>query len=269
MNRLDEVTNPQPLGEYIHAVFERFRANHPWVGGDLVRPKSVAREMVEVYLSFTEYVRRYGLQRSEGVLLRYLSQVYKTLDQNVPDQAKTDDVRDVVSFLRAMIERVDTSLIEEWESLRHPELILQGVADTQSTHRVLAAQEMRSDPGALAALVRAELHQLTAALARRDWEEAAACVRHPPDAPGALVAPEDFSAALEPFFATHESLIYDHRARLAERTHLTRDGEHRWRAVQVLLDPEDENLWCIEGEVDLADGAWVEGPLVAVTRIGM
>jgi superfamily II RNA helicase len=269
MNRLDEVTNPQPLGEYIHAVFERFRANHPWVGGDLVRPKSVAREMVEVYLSFTEYVRRYGLQRSEGVLLRYLSQVYKTLDQNVPDQAKTDDVRDVVSFLRAMIERVDTSLIEEWESLRHPELILQGVADTKSTHRVLAAQEMRSDPGALAALVRAELHQLTAALARRDWEEAAACVRHPPDAPGALVAPEDFSAALEPFFATHESLIYDHRARLAERTHLTRDGEHRWRAVQVLLDPEDENLWCIEGEVDLADGAWVEGPLVAVTRIGM
>ncbi|MEJ2583340.1 MAG: DUF3516 domain-containing protein, partial [Acidobacteriota bacterium] len=86
MNRLDEVTHPQPIADYIHAAFELFRGDHPWVGGDAVKPKSVAREMVEEYLGFTEYVRHYGLQRFEGVLLRYLSQVYKTLDQNVPDQ---------------------------------------------------------------------------------------------------------------------------------------------------------------------------------------
>jgi hypothetical protein len=38
--------------------------------------------------------------------------------------------------------------------------------------------------------------------------------------------------------------------------------------VQVLLDSSDENLWCVEGKVDLSDDANVEGPLITVTRIG-
>jgi hypothetical protein len=268
MNRLDEVTHPQPIADYIHAAFERFRIDHPWVGGDAVRPKSVAREMVEDYLGFTDYVRRYGLQRSEGVLLRYLSQVYKTLDQNVPDQVKTEAVHDIVAFLRATLERVDTSLIEEWESMRHPELLLEGVPDAKTAHRVLAAQELRSDPSALASRLRAELHQLVASLARRDWEEAATCVRHAADQPSALVEPDDFSNALESFFTDHEELVFNHRARLTEHTQLTDTGDNTWQVVQILLDPEDENLWCIEGHVDLSDDANVDGPLVVVTRIG-
>jgi hypothetical protein len=268
MNRLDEVTHPQPIADYIYAAFERFRIDHPWVGGDAVRPKSVAREMVEDYLGFTDYVRRYGLQRSEGVLLRYLSQVYKTLDQNVPDQVKTESVLDIVAFLRAMLERVDTSLIEEWESMRHPELLLDGVPDAKTAHRVLAAQELRDDPVALASRLRAELHQLVASLSRRDWEEAATCIRQVADEPSALIEPEDFSAAMEPFFADHETLVFDHRARLAEHTQLTSTGDNQWQVVQVLLDPSDENLWCIEGKVDLSDEASVDGPLVVVTRIG-
>jgi superfamily II RNA helicase len=268
MNRLDEVSHPQPIADYIHAAFDHFRRDHPWVGGDAVQPKSVAREMVEGYLGFTDYVRRYGLQRSEGVLLRYLSQVYKTLDQNVPDQVKTGAVLDIVAFLRAMLERVDTSLIEEWESLRHPELLLEGAADAKAAHRALAAQELRSDPAALASRLRAELHQLVASLARRDWEEAADCVRRAADEPSALVEPDDFAAAMDAFFADHEELVFDHRARLAEHTQLNSTGDNRWQVVQVLIDPSDENLWCIEGKVDLSDEANVEGPLVVVTRIG-
>jgi hypothetical protein len=224
--------------------------------------------MVEDYLGFTDYVRRYGLQRSEGVLLRYLSQVYKTLDQNVPDQAKTEAVLDIVAFLRAMLERVDTSLIEEWESMRHPELLLEGIPDARTAHLVLAAQQLRGDPAALASRLRAELHQLVASLARRDWEEAASCVRQVSDEPQALIEPDDFSTAFEPFFAEHEELLFDHRARLAEHTQLTREDDHRWKVVQVLLDPSEENLWCIEGQVDLSDEANVEGPLITVTRIG-
>jgi hypothetical protein len=268
MNRLDEVTHRQPIADYIHGAFDHFRRDHPWVGGDAVRPKSVAREMVEDYLGFTEYVRRYGLQRFEGVLLRYLSQVYKTLDQNVPDQMKTDAVLDIVAFLRAMLERVDTSLIEEWESLRHPELMLVGAADAGEALRMLAAQELRGDPARLATRLRAELHQLVAELARRDWEEAAACVHRSPSVPSAMVEPEDFSAAMEPYFEEFDELIFDHRARLTEHTQLMSVGDHQWKVVQVLLDPSGENLWCIEGEVNLSDDANVEGPLITVTRIG-
>ena len=268
MNRLDEVTHPQPISDYIHGAFDHFRRDHPWVGGDLVRPKSIAREMVEDYLGFTDYVRRYGLQRSEGVLLRYLSQVYKTLNQNVPDQDKTEAVFDIIAFLRAMLERVDTSLIEEWESLLHPELLLEGDADTKTAHRVLAARELRSDPRVLASRLRAELHQLTAALSRKDWEEAAACVRHPSGESAALVTAEDFADAMEPFFAAYPELLFDHRARLTEHSQITPASDHTWQVVQILLDPEDENLWCVEGKVDLSDEASIEGPLIVVTRIG-
>jgi len=268
MNRLDEVTHPQPISDFIHGAFDHFRRDHPWVGGDLVRPKSVAREMVEDYLGFNDYVRRYGLQRSEGVLLRYLSQVYKTLDQNVPDQIKTEAVLDIVAFLRAMLERVDTSLIEEWESLLHPELLLEGVADTKTAHRVLAARELRSNPKVLAPRLRAELHQLTAALSRRDWEEAAACVRHTTEETAALVTAEDFADAMKPFYSAYPELVFDHRARLTENSQITPAGDHSWQVVQVLFDPEGENLWCIEGRVDLGDETSIEGPLVVVTRIG-
>jgi hypothetical protein len=268
MNRLDEVTHPQPIADYIHGAFDHFRRDHPWIGGDAVRPKSVAREMVEDYMGFTDYIRRYGLQRSEGVLLRYLSQVYKTLDQNVPDQSKTDAVNDIIAFLRATLERVDTSLIEEWESMRHPELLLEGAADTKIVHRLLAAEALRGDPVALASRLRAELHQLVAALARKDWEEAAACVRHAPDEPAALDMVDDFEAAMGPFFDDFDKLLFDHSARLAEHTQITATGNNQWQVVQILLDPSDENLWCIEGDVDLSDDANLDGPLVAVTRIG-
>jgi hypothetical protein len=107
-----------------------------------------------------------------------------------------------------------------------------------------------------------------AALARKDWEEAAACVHHSADDPSALVEPDDFSNAFEPFFADFDKLRFDHSARLAEHTQITDAGDNRWQVVQILLDPEDENLWCIEGRVDLSDDANVEGPLVTVTRIG-
>jgi superfamily II DNA/RNA helicase len=268
MNRLDEVTHPQPIADYIFGAFDHFRRDHPWVGGDAVHPKSIAREMVDNYLGFTDFIRRYGLQRSEGVLLRYLSQVYKTLDQNVPDQAKTDAVRDVIAFLRAMIERIDTSLIEEWESLLHPELRLEGITDRKQAHLILARDELRSDSGMLASRIRAELHQLVAALARKDWEEAASCVRLDPNEPSALVDAEDFSTAMEPFFTAFGELRFDHQARLAEHTQITDAGDDVRNVVQVLLDPQEENLWCIEATVDLTDASAVDGPLVVVTRIG-
>jgi superfamily II RNA helicase len=269
MNELDKVTHPQPLADEIRAAFELFRGEHPWVGGDLVRPKSVAREIYEDYLGFTEYVRRYGLQRSEGVLLRYLSQVYKTLDQNLPDQVKTMGIHDLIASLRALLERVDTSLIDEWESLRHPELLLEQPEDRQRMRRDLLLRELRSNPKALSSRLRAEMHQLVAALSRRDWEEAAACIRTEPEGASAISSADDFSLALEPFFEAYDALRFDHQARLAEHCQITDTGDHTWRVLQVVLDPADDNLWYIEGAVDLRDGASAEGPLIAVTRIGM
>lgn len=124
MEKLQEITHPQPLADFLYGAFNRFKGDHPWVGGREIAPKSIGREMFEGYLSFADYVRRYGLQRSEGVLLRYLSQLYKTLDQSVPEPAKSEGVWDALGFFRALLDLTDTSLLEEWESLLHPELRL-------------------------------------------------------------------------------------------------------------------------------------------------
>ncbi|MCK5687856.1 DUF3516 domain-containing protein, partial [Myxococcota bacterium] len=78
---LDKVDYPKPNAGFIYDTFNTFSGLHPWVGHENIRPKSIARDMYERFLSFEEYTRDLGLQRSEGVLLRYLSQVYKALTQ--------------------------------------------------------------------------------------------------------------------------------------------------------------------------------------------
>src|SRR5439155_3510136 len=95
-------------------------AAHPWVEQENVRPKSIAREMFERYLSFADYVREYGLQRSEGLLLRHLSQVWKVLAQTVPANAKTEEVAEMEDYFRELIRGIDSSLLEEWERLMDP-----------------------------------------------------------------------------------------------------------------------------------------------------
>jgi superfamily II RNA helicase len=269
--RLDEVTHPKPEADFIYRTFELFREAHPWIGGEAIRPKGVGREIYEGYLSFADFVRLNGLQRSEGVLLRYLSQLYKTLAQSVPERAKTEGVYDLQSFLRTMLERVDTSLIEEWESMLHPDLAAAGEAERRPSREELRAWELLHDPKAFTARVRAELHQIVRALSRGDWEDAAGSVRSDPDDPW---TPERFEAALAPFTERYGELpAFRPEARQAHRTRIDKErteagGGRRWRVRHTLVDPEGEDFWAVEGVVDLASPDAFEGPLITLRAIG-
>ncbi len=117
MERLRQVTHPRPLADLIEPTFEEFRRSHPWVQGDSVRPKRVGREVCEDSLSFDDFIRRYGLQRSEGVVLRYLSRLFKVLSRGVPDRFRTEAVLDRIGYLRDLLTAVDSSLLDEWERL--------------------------------------------------------------------------------------------------------------------------------------------------------
>ena len=97
MERLDELEWPKPLADYLYAAFDVFRRHHPWVGQENVRPKAVVRDLWQQAMTFAEFVNHYGLKRSEGVLLRYLGDVYKGLVQNVPEDAKTDELYDLTA----------------------------------------------------------------------------------------------------------------------------------------------------------------------------
>ena len=68
-------------------------------------------------MTFTEYVSFYGLVRSEGLVLRYLSDAYRTLRTSVPDAARTEAFDDVLEWLGALVRQVDSSLLDEWEQL--------------------------------------------------------------------------------------------------------------------------------------------------------
>jgi len=264
MNRLDEVRHPQPCAEHLLEVYESFRTDHPWVAGNFVEPKSIAREMLEEYMSFGEYITRYGLHRSEGILLRYLSQVYKTLDQNVPDQAKNETVWDIIGWLRSVIERVDTSLIEEWETLRHPELQLRGVDDTEA-HLLRALEELVENERILKSRVRAECRQLVRFFSQRSWEDAEQSVSAPPDQPPWTA--ETLERAMSPFFACYDHLRFDHEARLSENTVFRRESARRWSVVQRLLDGEGDDIWWFEASVDLENPENLKRPLLQLIRI--
>ncbi len=118
MERLAEVTWPKPEAEFIEPAFDVFARHHPWVGHLRTSPKSVVRDMVEHADTFNQYVSRYGLKRSEGLVLRYLTDCYKALVQTVPASALNDRLEEVVDWLGALVREVDSSLLDEWERLR-------------------------------------------------------------------------------------------------------------------------------------------------------
>jgi superfamily II RNA helicase len=260
MAQLEQVTYPQPSVELIKQSFEIFREAHPWVGHEDIRPKAVVRDMYERYASFHGYVREYGLQRSEGILLRYVTEAYKVLVQTVPETYRGESVLDVIAYLRAMLDRVDASLVQEWERMlesRREEVEAEG--------EDAGPRDIAADPKAFAARIRAEIHRLVAALSEHDYEEAAACVRQDPDDPWPA---ERFEETLAAFHAEYERIVFDHSSRFPKYTIIEAAAKRRWTVRQILLDPKEDNFWVIEGEVDLREDAAPEGPLVAVGRIG-
>jgi superfamily II RNA helicase len=270
---LEKVTYPKPNAELIYETFNAYASKHPWVkdggrGSDAaIRPKSVMRDMHEQFLSFNEYVREYGIARAEGVLLRYLTDAYKTLVQTVPERYWNDELVDVAAFMRSTLERVDASLLAEWESMRSGEAASAAPEDSPEAGAEKARALLR-DPRMLRARIRSELHMLVKALSFRDYEDAAVCVSHGAAEDAEPWTPDRFEAALAPFFAEHERLVFDHAARNAQLTLLDEQEKGLWRVRQVLVDPEEANDWYLECRVDLRDGREPEGPLIELVEIG-
>jgi superfamily II RNA helicase len=258
MEELEKVEWPKPNREAIYDTFNAFAAKHPWVGEENIRPKSIAREMYESFVSFDDYIRDYGLQRSEGVVLRYLGQVWKTLVQTVPEVDRTEELEDIIAAIGGMVRGIDSSLLEEWEGM-------QGLAPRREREREREPErpyDLAGDPRQFAIRIRSELHALVRALARKDWRTAAACVREG-------WTEERVAAALAPYFAAHPSLIVTPAARSPRHTTIKAGGTRRWEVQQRLVDPEGDEDWAIRGVVDLVDRTAGEAPLIELLEIGV
>jgi hypothetical protein len=245
MERLAQVEHPKPNREWVYADFDAFRARHPWVGSDNVKPKSVVREMFERALTFGEYIQSYGLKRSEGVLLRYLSDVYKGLLQNVAADARTHDLDDIVVWLGAVVRQVDSSLIDEWERLLHPEDgDSSGDVRPDAGHRTIV-----DDERAFRIMVRNKLFDWVQRLAfRRGYDEIIADTADRERWPST----DAVAAAIVPYRDEFGDLLTDADARSGELFVFDRATG---AATQILHDPENAHEWRISAQVDLVASA--------------
>jgi superfamily II RNA helicase len=244
---LEKLEYPKPLRELVYDSFNAFARVHPWVKGDDVRPKSIAREMTEKFMDFNEYVREYELGRAEGTLLRYLSDAYKALVQTVPAPAKTPAVEEIEVFLRAIVRSVDSSLLDEWERiLAGPEAVIAKAA----AEPVIEEPDITRDERGFTVLVRNAMFQLVKALARRDWTAAAGMVARGAAAEDEWTASR-FEQALAPFFEEHAGLRIDPTARAPQNTWIEKTDRGVWEVVQVLCDPDGNDDWALACWIDL------------------
>jgi superfamily II RNA helicase len=260
MAELEKVEYPKPNRDFVYATFNEFAAKHPWVGAENIRPKSIAREMVEKFMTFADYVREYELQRSEGLILRYLSETYKTLVQTVPESYRSEELLDVITFLRATVRGVDSSLVDEWERLRDAGFEPAAQADPRAA---LGPPPLWADPRAFAARLRNELHALLVALARKDWEAALAALE-----PGSDWTAARLEAELAPYFAEHPRIDTTPAARRPHHTFVKDAGARRWEATQRIVDEAGEVDWAIVCEVDLSGPHDPDQPVLRLVRVG-
>jgi superfamily II RNA helicase len=260
MAKLEELEHPKPLREFLYETFNAFAAAHPWVEQENVRPKSIAREMFERYMSFADYVREYGLERSEGLLLRHLMQVWKVLAQTVPDAAKTPEVVEMDDYFRELIRGIDSSLIDEWERLKNPEFIAAEATDKPARP---ASFDVTRDAAAFRKLVRIAVLGFLQDVAARDWESAMGRIE-PPVAgvadPGLALLAE--TRRIEKEFAAHFEargrFRLDPEGRSVKHTHWDEPGagseeQGTWRVAQILVDLEEQNDWEARFTVSLPD----------------
>ncbi|HZZ85864.1 MAG TPA: DUF3516 domain-containing protein [Anaeromyxobacteraceae bacterium] len=264
MAELERVEYPKPNADFVYATFNEFAAKHPWVGQENIRPKSVARELVERCATFNDYVREYGLQRSEGVLLRYLTDAYKTLVQTVPERYRDEAMEDAIAFLRATVRGVDSSLLDEWERLRDPEAAAARAAAPGVALPPPKPRPLDADPRAFAARVRAELHRLLGALGRKSFEEAAQAILDPDGA----WTPKKLEEAMAPYFAEHPRVDLTPAARRPHNTFLEKGADGSYQAVQRIVDEAGEVDWALHCAVDLARERPGDAPLIELLRVG-
>ncbi len=246
MEKLEELEHPKPLREFIYDTFNAFVAAHPWAEQETVRPKSIAREMYERYLSFAEYIRAYDLQRMEGLLLRHLSQVWKVLAQTVPENAKTPEVAEMEDYLRELIRGVDSSLLEEWERLRNPAFVAAEGADKPERP---ATFDVTRDAPSFRRLVRTAIFGFLQDVAARDWESANSRLRTGEArvlGEGEVASEEArrLAGAFAAYFDARGRFRLDPEGRSSTRTFWGETlGSAEWSVSQVLVDPEDKNDW--------------------------
>ncbi|MFC9561160.1 DEAD/DEAH box helicase [Agromyces sp. NPDC056965] len=255
MELVELVTWPKPLDELLAQSFEVFASSQPWVRDFELSPKSVVRDMFERSMSFGEYVGFYQLARSEGLVLRYLSDAYRAIRQTVPTEAKNEELLDIIEWLGELVRQVDSSLVDEWNELIDPAAHL---PEDEVAVVPPAPPSVVTNRRAFTVLVRNELfRRVQLAALERDDELA----ELDPDA--------GWPDALDRYYAEHDEIGTGPAARSPRLVAIdeadTANG--MWRVEQTIDDPAGDHDWRIRAEVDLDASAEEGAAVVRVTEV--
>ncbi|ATQ27598.1 DUF3516 domain-containing protein [Rhodococcus ruber] len=241
MELLEEITWPKPLADLLEPAFETYRTGHPWVSEFPLSPKSVVRDMVEHTMTFAELVGHYGLARSEGLVLRYLADAYRALRQTVPDAARTEELEDLTEWLGELIRQVDSSLLDEWESLTNPGIESD---DQQVAFGADVPKPISANPRAFKVMVRNAMFKRVELASRRRWDALAGL--------GDGLEAQDWADLLELYFEEYDEIGTGPDARGPQLFTVVEEKD-LWRVRQTLADPEGDHGWALLGEVNLAE----------------
>jgi hypothetical protein len=246
---LDEVTYPKPLDELLSHAFEVYLQSNPWAADGRLSPKSVVREMWQRAFTFREFVSVYGLTRSEGAVLRYLSDAFKALRSGVPAAARTEEVTDIVEWLGELVRQVDSSLLDEWEQLTSPDQPLDTPVAVPARPRPLTGNER-----AFTAMIRNALFRRVELFARRHWHDLGELDR------ASGWTSERWEEVIDAYFTEHDDVGIGADARGPAMLIIDRQPDV-WRLRQILDDPAGDHDWGFDVEVDL-DASDEEGAAV-------
>ena len=280
LEELEKVEYPKPLRDFIYDTYNAFAEVHPWVDVN-VEPKSIVREMFENFSTFSGYVKQYNLQRMEAILLRHLNYVYKVLSQTVPDGYKNEELLEMQDYLGDMIRRVDSSLLEEWEKMAHPEdyqkRLDAGTAEDEAEKAFgadKAAADITYDKKRFLGMVRQRIFQIMGSLAKQDFTTVLDSLADDlaegemlADAEGTPWTEKRLLEIMAAYTAEHHKFRLDVEGRALAHTIVTYEGD-TMHVQQMLQDEEDFNDWSIDFDISLSDSREAGIPLLKLARIG-
>ena len=240
MDALEKLEYPKPERDFIYDTFNQFAAVHPWVGEANIHPKSIAREMFERYSSFADYVKRYGLMRTEGVLLRHLTNTYRVLVHTIPSVFREAGVDDIIVYLENLLRVTDSSLIDEWEALRDPNYqaapaVATGVPGPVNT-------DITRDRESFERLVRNEVFGFLRMLANRDYAAIGEAYELEVMFPAARFPLVELENRMAAYYASHQWIRLDPAARAKANTRIVEtDDRAVWTVEQTLVDADELN----------------------------
>ncbi len=250
MELLEAITWPRPLAELIDACFTEYRTHHPWVA-EHPSPKSILREMLEGGDTFATFVRRYRLERSEGLVLRYLTDAWRTLDRSLTEDVYTETLDDVIAWLGALIRATDATLLDEWALLagRPVHDHLEPDAPTATRTGPPAAWRTAVRTAAFGWVEQLAARSYTALADRSGWSQ------------------QQLQEAMRPYWEEYASIDIDTNARSAAQFSLREEAD-RWVATQRLADPAGDGEWRFVATVDI-ELAMAEGaPTLQMESLG-